>query len=250
MNHGKITSFFGKRDFDFHYGVDVDYGDLADVFAPASGRVVFGGKSKNPGYRYVNGKLVPFEEWLVVIDDGKSYYHVAGHLAPQSTVGTNAEVRKGDPIGKQDTGPASHVHRELLLRLGTFRSLGEAHVQNWAVDPLKYLTLAQLQGGGELTMEERQKLINETIANTIKDVMGELAKFEFPPNGKPRNEIDQQFVDEMKANGGDYKAVVRHFINALVNKITAVTAGKVCYDFDDITAILTSLDHVKNALKK
>lgn len=111
---GAVTSYFGPRGRDFHYGIDIAAPTGTPVGAADSGTVVYAGRLGGYGI-------------CVMVDHGGGIVTVYGHLSSAS-VKPGDEVSRGEPIGKvgrtgNATGP--HLHFEI-------RQNGEA------VNPLKF----------------------------------------------------------------------------------------------------------------
>jgi murein DD-endopeptidase MepM/ murein hydrolase activator NlpD len=102
---------------EFHQGVDLDAETGDDVYAAASGRVVYAGRQKGYGR-------------IVIIDHGRDISTVYAHLS-KTLVKQGERVEAGQRIGKvgvSGNATGSHLHFELRIS-------GEA------VDPLDYMEI-------------------------------------------------------------------------------------------------------------
>ncbi|MCP4406824.1 MAG: peptidoglycan DD-metalloendopeptidase family protein [Gammaproteobacteria bacterium] len=115
INQGRMTSFFGLRHGDCHYGIDIAAPRGTPVRVAGNGKVVFSGIQNGYGE-------------VVIVRHSKGYRTLYAHLN-RIYVKTNQRLRRGQKIAKvgssgRSTGP--HLHFEV-------QENGKAH------DPMTFL---------------------------------------------------------------------------------------------------------------
>lgn len=128
-----FTSDFGPRALgDFHYGVDIDGGYGANIYAPASGTVYAASNTCPPNNGYL-GNMCPYNAYMgggnyVMIKTKykeKTYYIFICHMK-RAIVTDGQTVKKGQKIGEQGhsgNSTASHAHIEIHENTATVGSL-------------------------------------------------------------------------------------------------------------------------------
>ena len=118
----QITSRFGAREFDFHYGFDISSSYGAGIYAPSDASVFAASSSCPPDGGYL-GNRCPFETFygagnyvmLKTEYKGDDYYILLCHMKTVN-VSTGQKVKKGQKIGEQGNSgnsTGSHVHIEI-----------------------------------------------------------------------------------------------------------------------------------------
>lgn len=131
-----ITSDYGSRGLDgFHYGIDLDGGFGASIYAPASGKVVAVSNSCPPSGGYI-GNGCPYNEYmgggnyvmLEVSYKKDKYYIMICHMK-RTVVKNGQSVKKGQKIGEQGhsgNSSGSHAHIEVhknTMSVGTMKGI-------------------------------------------------------------------------------------------------------------------------------
>jgi murein DD-endopeptidase MepM/ murein hydrolase activator NlpD len=123
---GRITSGFGKRGSDFHYGVDIAASGLVPIVAAADGVV------SRSYYSSTYGEVIMIRHSI----GGKTYETVYAHLRRGSRkYQAGQRVKKGAVIGYMgSTGRSTGQHLHFEIHVGTWNVR-----KSNAVDPLKFI---------------------------------------------------------------------------------------------------------------
>ena len=131
-----ITSDYGPRGLDgYHYGIDLDAGYGANIYAPAEGKVVAVSNSCPASGGYI-GNGCPYNEYmgggnyvmLEVSYKKDKYYIMICHMK-RAVVSNGQTVKKGQKIGEQGhsgNSSGSHAHIEVhknTMGVGTMKGI-------------------------------------------------------------------------------------------------------------------------------
>lgn len=142
-----LTSGFGSRGLDgFHYGMDLDGGYGANIYAPASGKVYTMSNSCPPTGGYLgntcpySGSYIGGGNYIMIEIPYKrdNYYVFICHMK-RVTVQEGQEVKKGQKIGEQGhsgNSTASHAHIEV------HKNNSRIHTMDGVIDPSSIMNVS------------------------------------------------------------------------------------------------------------